>query len=69
MSARSPSGPERTGLIDNRPAWTALPPATMARAIPASGHRTAEFAASITLVNVVRMLARDLGVAATAGAL
>lgn len=55
---------ERTGLIDNRPDWAALPPATLAHALPDGSHPTAEFASSITLANVVRVLARDLGVAA-----
>jgi acyl-CoA thioesterase I len=54
---------ERTGLIDNRADWAALPPATLARALPDGSHPTAEFALSITRTNVVRMLARDLGVA------
>jgi acyl-CoA thioesterase I len=51
---------ERTGLIDNRPDWAALPPATLARALPDGSHPTAEFSASITLANVVRTLGRDL---------
>jgi hypothetical protein len=34
---------------------------------PASAHRKAGFAASIEVVNVVRILARDLDVAAPGG--
>ena len=59
---------ERTGLIDNRPDWEALPPETKARALRDGAHPTAEFATSITLANIVRVLARDLGVAASARA-
>jgi lysophospholipase L1-like esterase len=51
---------ERTGLIDNRPDWAALPSATLAHALPDGSHPTAEFSASITLANVVRTLGRDL---------
>jgi acyl-CoA thioesterase I len=58
---------EQTKLIDNRPDWAALPPAALVRALPDGSHPTAEFAVSITLANVVRMLARDLGVAAPGG--
>jgi hypothetical protein len=63
------SARERTGLIDNRPDWEALPPANLVRALPDGSHPTAEFAVSITLANVVRTLARDLGVAAPRGTL
>lgn len=59
---------EKTGLVDNRPDWTALPRVALARALPDGAHPIAEYSISITLANVVRTLARDLGVA-TSGAM
>jgi acyl-CoA thioesterase I len=59
---------ERTGLIDNRSAWAALPTAEILRAIPDGAHPTAEFHTSITLANVVRILARDLSLVTPGGA-
>ncbi len=61
---RSLAARHRTGLIDNRPGWAALPPAMLARALPDGAHPTDEFARSITLVNVVETLAHDVGAAA-----
>jgi acyl-CoA thioesterase I len=52
---------EGIGLIDNRPYWKALPRAELKRALPDGRHPTAEFAISITLANVVRSIASDLG--------
>lgn len=57
---------EQIGLIDNRADWAALPRATLARALQDGSHPTAEFAVSITLPNIVRKLAHDIGVAAPA---
>jgi lysophospholipase L1-like esterase len=51
---------EQIGLIDNRPDWAALPPSALARALPDGAHPTAEYSVSITLAQVVRVLARDL---------
>jgi hypothetical protein len=49
----------RTGFIDNRPDWQALPHAILQRAIPDGTHPRPEFAVKITLANVLTVLARD----------
>jgi acyl-CoA thioesterase I len=55
---------ELTGFIDNRPDWHALSRAELTRALPDGAHPIAEFALSITLANVLPVLARDLNAAA-----
>jgi lysophospholipase L1-like esterase len=54
---------EQIGFIDNRPAWSALPRRELRRALADGRHPSKQFSLSITLVNVVREIVRDLTIA------
>jgi hypothetical protein len=52
---------EGVGLIDHRPSWRALPRSLLNQAIPDGAHPIPAYSLSITLVNVVKAIRRDLG--------